>query len=165
MPADSSDSPLVSPISLADLTDSVRTDEQRLQDVINEACDRIELLDLQVRAVLPEAGRRERLLAEAEQLAARYPDRDSRPPLYGVLVGVKDIIAVDGFDTRAGSALPPEAFDMPECPSTRGNVQRLDFNFTSRETSPTQRSRFSRNATREHSTLSEHATPVDTSFR
>ena len=49
MPADSSDSPLVSPISLADLTDSVRTDEQRLQDVINEACDRIELLDLQVR--------------------------------------------------------------------------------------------------------------------
>jgi len=71
MPADSS---LVSPVSLAALTDSVRGGEQRLQDVVNEACDRIELLDLQVRAVLPEAGRRDRLLAEAEQLADRYPD-------------------------------------------------------------------------------------------
>jgi Asp-tRNA(Asn)/Glu-tRNA(Gln) amidotransferase A subunit family amidase len=117
MPANSSDSPLVSPVSLADLTGRVRTGEQRLQDVVNEACDRIELLDLQVRAVLPEAGRRERLLAEAKQLAARYPDRDSRPPLYGVLIGVKDIIAVDGFDTRAGSALPPEVFEMPEAPA------------------------------------------------
>ena len=23
-----------------------------------------------------------------------------------------------------------EAFDLPECPSTRGNVQRLNFDFT-----------------------------------
>jgi len=67
--------------------------------------------------VLPETGRRERLLVEAEQLAARYTDPESRPPLYGALVGVKDIIAVDGFVTRAGSALPPEAFEMPEAPA------------------------------------------------
>jgi Asp-tRNA(Asn)/Glu-tRNA(Gln) amidotransferase A subunit family amidase len=114
MPADSS---LVSPIPLAALTDGVRAGNQALQDVINEACDRIELFDLQVRAVLPEMGRRERLLVEAEQLAARYTDPESRPPLYGALVGVKDIIAVDGFATRAGSALPPEAFEMPEAPA------------------------------------------------
>ncbi len=29
-------------------------------------------------------------------------------------VGIKDIIAVDGFETRCGSALPPELFDWPQ---------------------------------------------------
>jgi len=111
------DSELVSPVPLAALTDDLRADRRRLQDVINEACDRLDALDLRIRAVLPEPGRRERLLAEAEQLAQRYPDPESRPPLYGVLVGVKDIISVDGFETRAGSALPPEAFEMPEAPA------------------------------------------------
>jgi Asp-tRNA(Asn)/Glu-tRNA(Gln) amidotransferase A subunit family amidase len=111
MPVNSS---FVSPVSLAALTENVRTGKQRLQDVINEACDRIELLDLQVRAVLPEAGRRDRLLAEAAQLADLYPDPESRPSLYGALVGVKDIISVNGFETRAGSALPAVEFEMPE---------------------------------------------------
>ena len=32
-------------------------------------------------------------------------------------MGVKDIIAVDGFETRAGSALPAAAFEMPEAPA------------------------------------------------
>ena len=63
-----------------------------------------------VQALLPEPGRRERLHAEAAALEQRFPDPASRPPLYGVLVAVKDIFHVDGFVTRAGSALPPELF-------------------------------------------------------
>jgi Asp-tRNA(Asn)/Glu-tRNA(Gln) amidotransferase A subunit family amidase len=43
-------------------------------------------------------------------LQARYPDSDSRPPLYGVLLGIKDLFCVDGFPTRAGSQLPAELF-------------------------------------------------------
>lgn len=35
-------------------------------------------------------------------------------PLYGIPVGVKDIFNVDGVSTRAGSTLPPSAFDGPE---------------------------------------------------
>lgn len=84
-----------------------------------EACDRIDAFDSVTRALLPEDGRRARLLDEAAALAARWPDPESRPPLYGALIGVKDIIAVDGMPTRAGSALPAEAFPLTEGAAVR----------------------------------------------
>lgn len=84
---------------------------------IDAALDRIDRYDARVRAFLPEPGRRERVHAQADALTARYPDPASRPPLYGVLVGVKDIFAVDGLPTRAGSAIPPEEWLMPQGPA------------------------------------------------
>ena len=51
-----------------------------------------------------------RLRTEAIALAEKYPDPDQRPPLYGLLVAVKDIFHVSGFVTRAGTAVPPELF-------------------------------------------------------
>ncbi|HOX12842.1 MAG TPA: amidase [Spirochaetia bacterium] len=83
-------------------------------DRIREVCDRIDRSEPEVRALLPEPGRRERLLAEARALAARYPDPSERPPLYGLLVGVKDIFNAEGFETRAGSRLPPDELGGPE---------------------------------------------------
>jgi Asp-tRNA(Asn)/Glu-tRNA(Gln) amidotransferase A subunit family amidase len=71
----------------------------------------------EVRAFLPEKGRFERLLWEELTLRARWPDTAGRPPLFGLPVGVKDIFHVDGFETRAGSRLPPEALRGPEAPS------------------------------------------------
>ncbi|HEX4962639.1 MAG TPA: amidase [Thermoanaerobaculia bacterium] len=68
----------------------------------------------EVRAFLPEEGRFERLRREEEALQARWPDPARRPPLFGVPVGVKDIFHVDGFETRAGSRLPPEVLQGPE---------------------------------------------------
>lgn len=70
--------------------------------------DRLEALfaerEPEVRAFLPEEGRFDRLRREAAAL-----DPEPRLPLFGLPVGVKDIIRVDGFPTRAGSRLPPEA--------------------------------------------------------
>ncbi|MBP6015152.1 MAG: amidase [Candidatus Promineofilum sp.] len=71
----------------------------------------------EVRALLAEDGRFDRLQREAAELFRRYPDPDNRPPLFGVLVGVKDIFNVDGFPTRAGASLPPELFAGPEASS------------------------------------------------
>ena len=62
----------------------------------------------QVLAFLPETGRFERLRREAQFLLDRYPSESARPPLFGILVGVKDMIHVHGFPTCAGSRLPPE---------------------------------------------------------
>lgn len=67
-----------------------------------------------VLAFLPEEGRFDRLRHEAAALEARYPEPESRPPLYGVPVGVKDIFHVDGFLTQAGSRLPAEELTGPE---------------------------------------------------
>src|SRR3954464_1529553 len=70
-----------------------------------------------LRAFLPEEGRFERLRREAEALAARWPDPAKPPPLFGVLVGVKDVFHVDGFKTRAGSRLPPSVLRGREAPA------------------------------------------------
>lgn len=79
-----------------------------------ETCDRIEAADRRIRAFVPEPGRRIRLRDEARAAAERWPDPADRPPLYGVPVGVKDIVHVDGLPTHAGSAVPAEVLAGPQ---------------------------------------------------
>mgnify|MGYP001201234200 CR=1 FL=1 len=80
--------------------------------------DRLEELiarrEPEVLALLPEHGRFDRLRREWATLVRHYPNAANRPPLFGALVGVKDIFNVDGFITRAGSDLPPALFGGPE---------------------------------------------------
>nr|WP_283102430.1 amidase [Haloplanus sp. XH21] len=74
-------------------------------------CDRIEAVEPDVRAFVQ--FDRDRVTTTAARVAREH-DAWSRPPLYGVPVGVKDIYHVDGFPTRAGSAVPPVALTGPE---------------------------------------------------
>ena len=67
-----------------------------------------------VRAFMPEPERFERLRRDAAALRMRWPSPDERPALFGVTVGIKDIMRVDGLPTTAGSQLPPELFEGPE---------------------------------------------------
>ncbi|MFK0291586.1 amidase [Streptomyces sp. NPDC090442] len=84
-------------------------------DAVRRTCDRIDAVDGRVRAFVPEPGRRARLLAAARELAATAPQgAGGRPVLYGVPVGIKDIVHVNGLPTRAGSALPPEELAGPQ---------------------------------------------------
>ena len=82
-----------------------------LVEEIDEACRYIEALDSDIRALLPEADRRSRLLEEAGRLQT---EAAADLPLFGMLVAVKDIIHVDGFETRAGSQLPAAVLAGPE---------------------------------------------------
>ncbi len=75
---------------------------------------RVERHELRVRALVPETRRRERVLGEAEALRDRFPEPSEQTPLYGALVGIKDIFTVAGLPTACGSALPPEAFESAE---------------------------------------------------
>ncbi len=105
---------LITLAPLAPIASALRNNQRDLLAYINELCDRIDAVDPVIHAFLPEEGRRERLLAEAAALQARFPDPANRPPLYGVAAGVKDVFLVDGFPTQAGSQLPPELFAGPE---------------------------------------------------
>ena len=68
----------------------------------------------EVLALLPEDGRFGRLRREWDALSRRYPDPATRPPLFGAVVGVKDIFNVDGRPTRAGATLPEALLAGPE---------------------------------------------------
>nr|MBA2287825.1 amidase [Ktedonobacteraceae bacterium] len=102
------------PAPLAATAVALRSNQLDLVASINEMCDRIDAAEPCVQALLPEPPRRARLLAEAQTLRTRWPDPAARPPLYGILLGVKDMFRVAGFPTRAGSQLPPELFAGPE---------------------------------------------------
>ncbi|GLV55481.1 glutamyl-tRNA amidotransferase subunit A [Dictyobacter sp. S3.2.2.5] len=107
-------SALTIPLPLASTAAELRSGQRDLLSYINDTCDRIDELEPHIQALLPESERRARLLAEATSLQQRFPDPEQRPPLYGVLLGVKDIFRADGFPTQAGSQLPAELFAGPE---------------------------------------------------
>jgi Asp-tRNA(Asn)/Glu-tRNA(Gln) amidotransferase A subunit family amidase len=109
----------LAPFPLATTAEALRSGQLDLPTYINEICDRIEAVEPQIEALLPEPDRRGRLLREARLLQERLPDPARRPALYGVLCGVKDLFAVDGFATRAGSQLPAELFAGPEAACVR----------------------------------------------
>lgn len=85
-----------------------------LLEYVEAALDHIEEHEPFIQALVPEPGRRIRLTREAAALQERFPDPESRPPLYGALLGVKDLFYIDGFPLRAGSQLPAEAFQGKE---------------------------------------------------
>ncbi|WP_104103852.1 amidase [Arthrobacter sp. 08Y14] len=72
--------------------------------------------DRLIHAFVPEADRSEKLKNFMEP--AQEPSA-----LLGAPVGVKDIIRVDGFETRAGSGFPPEALAGPQA-SLVGRLQK-----------------------------------------
>jgi Asp-tRNA(Asn)/Glu-tRNA(Gln) amidotransferase A subunit family amidase len=104
---------MVGPRDPALLAEGFRGGESSPSEEIEALLDRVEHYESTIEALLPDEThrqRRARLLSEAEALEKRWPDPTTRPPLYGVVVGVKDLFHAPGFPTRAGSRLPPEIF-------------------------------------------------------
>ncbi|MEU3566988.1 amidase [Kitasatospora sp. NPDC036755] len=106
--------PLVRPRPLTDEAAGLRAGVPELPVYVDRLCGLIERVDPLVHAFVPEPGRHDRLSAHARALAARHPEPGGRPPLYGVAVGVKDIVHVDGLPTHGGSALPPGVLAGPQ---------------------------------------------------
>ncbi|HZC26789.1 MAG TPA: amidase [Actinopolymorphaceae bacterium] len=84
---------------------AVRRGELELMAYVDEVCARIDAVDPGLHAFVDEPDRRGRVRAEARALLDRWPDPDDRPPLFGVPLGVKDVLHVDGLPTLAGSRL------------------------------------------------------------
>ena len=101
---------LVAPVSIAELLRKLREDDDVLQNEIARVLQRIDEAEPTLKAFIDEPERGQRLTKQAAALAREYADRPKRPPLYGLLIGVKDLFRVDGFETRAGSRLPAELF-------------------------------------------------------
>jgi len=92
-------------------------DRSTVERAIRQALVRIEEVEADVAALIRESDRTARLSAELDALFARFPNPADRPPLFGTLVGVKDIFHVEGLPTRAGSRIPPSVLAGPEAES------------------------------------------------
>ncbi|CAN5875227.1 amidase [soil metagenome] len=99
---------------LAPTIDALRNGQHSLSLYLDQMGRRIAQVEPHVQALLPEPERLARLRTDVSKLRAQYLDPATRPPLYGALVGVKDIFHVDNFVTRAGSQIPPELLAGPE---------------------------------------------------
>lgn len=103
--------------SLVSLADELRGGRLSLPEYLDWLHGYFDAREPEVLAFLPEQNRFERLQREAEALVARFPDPGSRPPLFGVTFGVKDIFHADGFVTQAGSRLPSSDLRGPQAAS------------------------------------------------
>jgi Asp-tRNA(Asn)/Glu-tRNA(Gln) amidotransferase A subunit family amidase len=110
---------MIADASLFDTAGSLRTGETNPSSFVAEIRSRANEIEPQIHSLLEEPDRWNRLERDAGALEARFPDSGTRPPLYGVPVGVKDIFHVDGFLTRGGSGLPPETLTGSEATSVR----------------------------------------------
>jgi len=92
----------------------IRLGKIDLLEYLAKLCDCIASEDPEIQALVPGTFERKRVLDDAARLLAQYPAPASRPPLFGIPVGVKDIFRVWGFPTRCGSDLPEEVFEGTE---------------------------------------------------
>ena len=76
--------------------EALRSGSLDLVTYVNTTLDRVDDWNGVIRAILPEPGRRERLVRDAEALLDQYPDPKERPPLFGALLGIKDVFITNG---------------------------------------------------------------------
>lgn len=87
---------------------------QQAQQYLELICQRLDTEDAVIQAFLAGNGRSERLKNEWQELQQQTDREQESAPLFGIPIGVKDIFRADGFETRAGSLLPPELFSGKE---------------------------------------------------
>ena len=100
--------------SLAETVAAFRQSKADPIDHVRKLYDQVDSTEPTIEAWV--TGPRDQTLVESDvnSLCERYPDPENRPPLFGIPVGIKDIIHVDGLQTRAGSSLPPEILSGPQ---------------------------------------------------
>jgi Asp-tRNA(Asn)/Glu-tRNA(Gln) amidotransferase A subunit family amidase len=101
----------------AELARAFHAGEISASDYISQIESRFEQREPSVLAFIPEANRFKRWFEGAKNLVSHFSNPQSRPPLFGVLVGVKDIFHADGFITQAGSRLPLDKLQGSEAES------------------------------------------------
>lgn len=99
---------------IEDVNSLLNSGEKKAVDFIQQLCEMIDFAEPHIHSLIPEKGRKERLLSEIKKLPKSFPCKKERTFFYGMPVGVKDIFRVDGFATQCGSKLPAELFEGEE---------------------------------------------------
>ena len=105
---------LTSKSHLSKTAHALRINKLDAKDYVRETCNIIDKKESQIKALIHEENKQERLIKDVDTLRKRFPNTGVRPPLYGILVGIKDIVNADGFETKGGSSLPSKLFKGKE---------------------------------------------------
>ncbi|WP_310832521.1 amidase [Paenibacillus pedocola] len=103
-------------VSLADALSNEAELETSIAEAITLYLKRFAELEPQIHAFVPEEQLELRLNREKERLLASFAAAQAKPALWGIPVGIKDLIHVEGLPTHAGSHLPSEALTGTEGP-------------------------------------------------
>jgi Asp-tRNA(Asn)/Glu-tRNA(Gln) amidotransferase A subunit family amidase len=101
------------PLTIAEAVAEIRSGRLQPLQLVEQCLAQIERYDDRLRAWVEVD--REGAQAAAELLGAEAARGQFRGPLHGIPVGIKDIIDVEGFPTRAGSPLPAKR-SAPDAP-------------------------------------------------
>jgi Asp-tRNA(Asn)/Glu-tRNA(Gln) amidotransferase A subunit family amidase len=99
---------------LENIVPELQFGETSLDSYYGTVFDRIDALEDEIHAFVEESVTRGQTARQLAHLKARWAHEQFPPPLYGVPVGIKDVFHVNGYQTRAGSSLPPELLVGPE---------------------------------------------------
>ncbi|PKK89979.1 MAG: amidase [Candidatus Wallbacteria bacterium HGW-Wallbacteria-1] len=92
-----------------------------MQNMIRDVHSFIVEREPEIKALLNESERLQRMLSNAAEICTSWSSAPNRPPLFGLIAGIKDIYHLEGFETGAGSNLPTSELTGPE----QGAVSRL----------------------------------------
>lgn len=109
------------PVDLPELSQKLRSSDKLSLSIYAKELESVfNTREPHILAFVPETGNRfERMRKDWRRLLTAYPEPDERPPLFGVPIGIKDIIHVEGFPTYAGSELPPDIIGGAEAAVVR----------------------------------------------
>ena len=100
---------LIQRVSLVDDLDALRRGLSPVA-LVERLAPRFKAVERNIQAFMADEERFQRLQRDAQALLDRYPQPAAWPPLFGALLGVKDIFHADGFATRAGADIPYPLF-------------------------------------------------------
>ncbi len=99
---------------LAKKIKQIQTGDIEIEQYLEELENREGNIEPDIKSLLPEENRWARIKSNIKEIKNNDIRPHDKKPLFGLPVGIKDIIHVNNFDTKANSSVPTDLLNGPE---------------------------------------------------